>query len=646
MTEVQIKPVRVSGNAHRALAEMTRQWSGWPKARLVLGETEPEVSPYAMTDFSTRTITVDPDRLVLNPNRVINTVTPFRLRQEGVLTGALIHEAAHARYSTWIPRNAEDAAKFKHGDGTDVSQPVMKFALCMEEPRIEGLMARDSHANGLLGLEWTMRASAAQLLPFTDVSSDPDQMILDVIQSWTLRAGRQWALQHWTDYAAPQWAYDFGNFLNQCLFDHFDRDGRGDDKYALSRTVIDSLMLMIKWGTDVKTLLVDVSRDVLRILFPETEDDDLPQMGGSCAGGGGQDQGQETQGAPEQGDQGSGGSEAQPEGDEPSEGDSGNQEGDTDSKPGLSEVEQQALEQALANVEAAAQITTEAETKAEAGEQPGGVLGGKGTKHNLGGGWRSPSAEEREVGKQAERFLRNLIDPTEASKVTLSDSPSSDVDGAALAEWKAGGQHTDPLFFRRTRRAVEPAPPVKIAVLVDISSSMSQLQKPSALLSWALASAAFDLRNFAGRGRQIESCLIHWGDDAHVVQRNGDMIPGIREVACDEGTTAMDAALDLVAEQIPGFFDVKDRPESRLLVQFTDWKIFGMSHGKITEQVRQALSVGVNMLTVFPDMYSKRQGMLPSITERFASPGRSSTMTYNSNAPSRVWDEATRLIQG
>lgn len=491
-----------------------------------------------------------------------------------------------------------------------------------------------------------MRASAAQLLPFTDVSSDPDQMILDVIQSWTLRAGRQWALQHWTDYTAPQWAYDFGNFLNQCLLDHFDRDGRGDDKYVLSRTVMDCLLMMIKWGHDAKTILVDVSRDMLRILFPETEDDDLPQMGGSCAGGGGQDGGQESQGAPEQGDQGSGGSESQSEGGEPSEGDSGNQEGDEDGKPGLSEIEQQALEQALANVEAAAQISTEAETKVEAGEQQGGVLGGKSTKHNLGGGWRAPSAEEREVGKQAERFLRNLIDPTEASKVSLSDSPSSDVDGAALAEWKAGGQHTDPLFFRRTRRAVEPAPPVKIAVLVDISSSMSSLQKPSALLSWALASAAFDLRNFAGRGRQIESCLIHWGDDAHVVQHNGDMIPGIREVRCDEGTSAMDTALDLVAEEIPGFFDVKDRPESRLLVQFTDWQIFGSSHGKITEQVRRAMSVGVNMLTVFPDMYIKRQGMLPSITDRFASSGRSSTMTYNSNAPGRVWDEATRLIQG
>lgn len=624
--------VKVSGEAQKTLSQMIRQWSGWRDARLVLGETRPDVSPFAMTEFDTHTFTIDPEPLVLNPNRVLNQVTPFRLRQEAVLTGVMMHEAGHARHSLWLPRNEAERATFKHGNGDEVTPQVVSLARCAEEARIEGLMSRDARDIGALGLDWTMRAASARLLPMTDVSEDPAQAVLDVIQSWILRAGRVTAIQHWTGQEKPRWAFDFTNFLNRVLVDHFDWL---DDAHNKALTVIDYLTWMVLEGDDTGPSMIDMARDLLRLLFPETDDEDMPQMGDSCSGSG--DSADETgaggaQRAEQADDEGSG----QGEADKPEDGDSEGQGGGLSAK----------MMQDLADVEAAAQVEVEASQETKKNPPTGGGAGGQGTE-TYSGGWRDPSKAERETGKRAENFLRKMIDPSEAAKVVLSDSPGSNIDGAALSAWKAGGQHGDPMFFRRTNRAVEPAPPVKIAVLVDISSSMSELQKPSALLSWALATAAFDMRNFAGRGRQIESCLIHWGNDATVIQRNGEQLPGIREVPCNHGTRAMDEALRLVEEEIPGFFSEKAEPENRLLVQFTDWELFGV--GRVEEPLRKALEVGVNMLTVAPSGWGRGHSMGGMMYQKIigngVQRGKATVMNYDERHPEKVWDSAADLLK-
>jgi hypothetical protein len=196
------------------------------------------------------------------------------------------------------------------------------------------------------------------------------------------------------------------------------------------------------------------------------------------------------------------------------------------------------------------------------------------------------------------------------------------------------------MFFLRTKREVMPTPPIKIAILVDVSGSMDVMQEPSALLSWALASAAFDLRNFAGRGAQIESTLIHWGDKARVIQPNGVLLPGLRTVECREYTDAMGEALGLVEQQIPGFFDIGDRPENRLLVHFTDWGL-GNKTG-IVEYTSRAMEAGVNMLSVMP-AGGRRQ--LDSILMQCpVKRGRSDVLTYNPMFPEAIWDEASKVL--
>lgn len=702
-TDAPSVPVRVSSSAHADLIKHMRTWSDWDDARLRFGT--PSVSPYAHTDMLDREFVVNIDALLLNPNRVLLKINPFRLRQEAVLTGALLHEAGHARHSRWLPSSPDDAPAL-HSDGTTPSKATIDLAVTVEEARIEGLMARDEVEVGARGLGWTMRACAAALLPPTHLDGDADQQLIDLIGSWIKRAGRQIALMHHVSgYAltAPRWPGEFTALVHNTVADHLmtvlpDSDDPGalskaDTVTMQTQTVMGTLRNMIKADEahDTDSYLLDTAREVLEILFPETDPDDMPSPSDAGCGSIGDsqpnegeddeaeagdgaeagDEGEgEGEGASESADQGEGGGEAQSEDAEPGDG-SGEGQGEASGEAGegdeagegsgaspsteadeRAERMKKALTQTLAEIESTADQQCKDEAKAEIKNAPTtpdadpNIRGAGGGGGAIEGNWRRPTPDERQTARNASRFLRDLIDPTETSHVTLTDSPSAQVDAAAMAAWKAGGQRRDPRFFVRTRRDVMPAPPVKIAVLVDVSQSMGVLQKPSALMSWAVASAVVDLRNFAGNGQQVESCLVHWGNRARVIQPNGGTLPGLREVACSEGTHAMAAAMDLVEAEMPGFFDPSEKPENRLLVQFTDWDLFGS--GSVVPRMTRAMRAGVNMLTIAPAGYWQRSD-LPGIMSQVqrAEPGatgRSVEVVYNKMFPEAVWDEAAKVL--
>lgn len=700
---LQPEPVEVSGEALHALATKVREWSGWSDAGFKIGN--PRGSNYASCDHNERLFTANIDRLSINPNRVLLTVTPFRLKQEAVLTGALLHEAGHARFSHWGNHT-------EHGDGTPITHKVVKFARIFEEPRVEALMAQNAPAFGALGLDWTMRASAAHLLPLTEMRTDPNQKIMDLITSWVLRAGRERALELRTGHTTRYWVQSFTRLVTSTIANHLNdlpdvKDEHGDviGGSRRARQAVQLMEEMIVCDDHHGTTMVDKARDLLDLLFPETDPEDMPDPEDSCEdadesesesgeGGEGDEEGSEGKGNTEPDDPGEGedpgvgdkgqpedegddeagaDSEDEPEGegdeaagdgdpeddesDDEAEGGSGDidTEGLNDSEGGVptpSDADDDPLAKALRDIEQLAQEETEEETEEAAEEAETDPAKGAGSGDGEGGKdeWRAPTKEEREVQRTAEKFLRELIAPAESSKSILTDVPSSQVDGEALTAWKAGGMQTDPRFFRRTQRFVAPSPPVKIAVLVDVSMSMGVLQAPSALLSWALSMASLDLRNFAGRGQQVESCLIHWGDKAQVIQKNGETMRGIREYRCWQGTTAMHEALDLVAEEIPGFFDNDGPVENRLLVQFTDWELASWSVGPAKHRIEEALAAGVNMLTVAPPSYRDTHGAygqssLPKILHACKNRvGIAPVLRFNPANPDQVWAEAAKAL--
>lgn len=671
MTDTTDAPeVRISGAAHKTLTTKFRQWSGWRDATLHFGEPESE-SPFAHTDFENHSITADPDILLLNPNRVLNTVTQFRLRQEAVLTGVLLHEAAHVRYSKWLPRSAEDVETFCHGDGTEPSKATVALATLLEEPRIEGHMALDISQNlvpGATGLGWTMRAATLRLLPMSHISTDPDQAVMDVLSSWVLRAGRAHAASMGDP--VPTWVVHFDNLLYSVLNNHL---GNPSD----SHTVFSTLKSMLTCVDHSGSTMLDTARDVLALLFPETDPEDQPQAGGSsCSAGEGASEGSGASASTEQGEEGengdesdeqdSGGGEDQSDADEPGDGDEGSEsgagegagEGPSEAEQAAAELAAEAMAEALASMEADATEATKAEAKAEmtatdntddtdqTTRRRGGVMPGMGQgRPNSRSDLRSPGPDDRDVAMAASMMLRDLLDPTETSRVMLTDTPSAQVDGGALAAWKADGGKRDPHFFRRTQRSVTPAPPVEIAILVDVSGSMDEMQEPSAVLSWALASAAMDLANFAGRGQQVKCTMIHWGHHAEVVQPVGERPEFIREAPCDQGTTVMGAALGLVEQQMPGFFDPSPEPVNRLIVQFTDWYMGGITEA--SHYLLRAAQVGATMVSIVPGQHRTEHSALNAIGPVMEQLGaRVLTEFYNPKAgPASVWSAVSEGLK-
>lgn len=621
-----LPPYDVSPEAHRVLAQNMRRWSGWADANLVIGL--PKGSPYAECDHVKHTFTVNVDALGINPNRVLHSPTPFRLRQEAVLTGAMLHEAGHARYSRWLPRTEAQAKAnpLKHYDrpGEPTNQAVA-LARLAEEARIEGVLAANEIEVGAGGLGWTMRASAAHLLPMTRLAADPNQQIMDLITSWVLRAGRQVAIGN-----ARTWVGDFHDLLIKALIAHLeatDQDsvsGYSPDNGA--RFIMHNLMAMVRWdgkmigGSGYPELhtgpyLVDKAAAILDVLFPgqdgNAEDAAMPSGGCSV----------ECEDSPD---------------DQP---DDQAAEGDGPPSQVLSD-----LANLLASVEANADVEVQANADVEAEKAPAPPVAMSISGSDRGAVWRQPTAEDRLRQREAEKFLRDLIDSTERSVTTITDTPSTQIDGAAYAAWRAGGRVQPPRFFKQTRRSSLPAPPVKIATLVDVSGSMDVLQEPAALLSWALSSAALDLRNFAGRGVQVESTLIHWGTRSRVIQANGDVLPGIITDPCIEGTDAMGDALAQVAEQIPGFFEPGEKHENRLLVHFTDWDL-SAGVPSVIDWTSKALAAGVNMISVVPTGYSTRRSnldrVLAACTEQR---GLTSLVKYQPHRPEMVWSAAAEAL--
>ena len=613
------EPVHVSGQAHKRLGDMARLWSGWPKGALHFKEMPDD--RFAETDHEEQTIALDVDRLLLNPNRVLNSVTPFRLRQEAVLTGVLMHEAGHARYTKWVPHTEEEFEATKHNNGDPIEVDTLKFARIMEEPRVEYRVSTDADSMGASHLTWTMRAAAAHLLPPTQLSDNLGQRTLDLVESWLKRAGRAIAHCNGMGLTEPKWVGEFTNLVEEEVFNHLERvkeqTGKGNPMGDAAQ-VMNLLRAVVTYDEDEGVGLLDAARAILRLLF-ENDPNGQPQSSaaGACTGSPGDGTSEQEQ-------------------DEANDGDG--------------------LSQALSDMEAKADVEEQAEGDKQAKTTPqpeepkdpssserGGSAAGAGGQSL--GQWRRPTAAERDLQRGAERVLRNAVDPTERRVESLSESPSATVDPASLAMWKAGGQVRDPMFFKRTRREVLPSPPVRVAILVDVSGSMDVMQEPSAVLSWALSSAALNLRNFAGRGTSVESCLIHWGSTARVLQSPGEVLRGIREVDCREGTNAMPQALELADDLMPGLLDNPDgKVRNTLVVQFTDWQhMGGMGFAsQPTSPVQRLLRSGAKMLTIAPHDLGRGWGCS---YDNVKDHPNTHAVVYNGN-PEQVWDEASRMLRG
>ena len=589
-------PVKLGPDVERGLSELFREISGRKTGTVTYGK--PKGSPYASTNMQTYACTMNLDALIRNPYRNLRKINPYYLRLEAVMTGALLHEAAHALYS-------DDLIKIRQMDG--VREDVKGLLTMLEEPRIERMLGESKRA---AGLDWTMNVTAAVLIPpYTTSDASAEQELINLISAWILRAGRYMYARS----VHGDWVYRFTVLLESAFARRLEeiqaQRGESPDPSKISptdyapqlRVRLAQLITEPSLRTEGR---VAMATGFMEVLFPEDTGASFPSPCGESMDVG--------------------------EKDEPSE-------GSGEAKSGVDSSDAQALADAISEMTEEMQ---EGARKAEDKEMTGVPSMGSGDAAKLGHNRRQPTPEERDIARSAGTMLRSLLDPSETSHVNLSSAPAATVDPAEMALWKAGGQRTEPRFFRRTSRASRPTPPVRVGIAVDVSSSMKILQTPSAQMAWALASAAHDLRNFAGRGSQVDSAMVHWNTQSEVIQPSGSQPRGLYEQRCSGGTSAMASALRDLDAELPGFLMGGEERENRLLVQFTDW---GLNAGRDAARslLTPAIRSGLKMLIVAPPKFSYHllKGTLPDL--HFGVDY--AMITYGGN-PAAIWAEATALL--
>jgi hypothetical protein len=102
-------------------------------------------------------------------------------------------------------------------------------------------------------------------------------------------------------------------------------------------------------------------------------------------------------------------------------------------------------------------------------------------------------------------------------------------------------------------------------------------------------------------------------------------------------------ALEAAEREIPDFFALTDRPVNRLLVQFTDWELFGRSD--VTPKIAQALEAGVNMLSVVPRSYGRHSNLPAILSDCRVQRGSSTVLKYDPMFPGQVWETAAQTMQ-
>jgi hypothetical protein len=188
-TNTAQRDVVITPSAELDLARRIRLWSGWSNASVTFDPTKTET---AHVDHVARQFAFNLNKLVLNPNRVVAKVTDQSLRLEAVLTGAMLHEAGHARYTTWRPRTPEGERAFLDNEGgrRPYSKAALELAKMAEEPRIE-LLVRTTPTSTAASLTWTTRASA--LWALHEIISNSSNAMPDAIAAvglWLLTIGR------------------------------------------------------------------------------------------------------------------------------------------------------------------------------------------------------------------------------------------------------------------------------------------------------------------------------------------------------------------------------------------------------------------------------------------------------------------------
>lgn len=186
-----------------------------------------------------------------------------------------------------------------------------------------------------------------------------------------------------------------------------------------------------------------------------------------------------------------------------------------------------------------------------------------------------PTAADRELYHRARDWMQQQVEPT----VTESEYGQWLPVGGARLDLRSmvrdnlaghrGSQRSD---WNRVSETVKPAPPVKVAIMLDGSGSMRSMARPSASIAWAAANAAADLP-------ESRTVSVVYGNAAQVTQAPGHL--PARTVAVsktDGGTEAFIDAAKMVEDALWLDERVEDGEPTNVLIIIVSDLMYGGQH--------------------------------------------------------------------
>jgi hypothetical protein len=506
-------------------------------------------------------VEVNPDKCAtgIAPADISMTTEVARLRHPA-LTGASVHEGAHAMVSQW------------ELDQTPARRRVVQAALLLEESRAEKHMVESNPETRVF-----LRAA------FTDLVNASGEMPEDV---------------HGAAHLA---ALSLGR-ADAGVLDHAEvADLRADLVAILGEDLLDSLRAV--W-LDAHALRDHRDKEAMEALgqrwidlLPEPEAESaeggitvivcgMPSSGGSGGGEGSED---ESEGS------GSGDSEG-------SEGSEGKGSG---SLGRLAEAVAAAAEaEAEAQVDGA-KVRDEAERRAvaaksdrEASKAAEKVFSdeiGHGHGYGYGEGVKGSEAPSVKVRATANRLARAIQKAQfrDRSKTVLSASvPPGRLKSSAAVRRSAQQSQGIPVTaepWRQTVRKHVDQPPVTVGIMVDISGSMRWAEQPVAELAWSIAHAV--------NRNEGTTATVAYGERVHAVTKPGESPKAMRTFDASGGTEEVAGAL----KALDGGLHLTNGRGVRMLVNVSDGQYTHSQREKATAILRRMTANGVKVLWIDAD---------------------------------------------
>jgi hypothetical protein len=214
---------------------------------------------------------------------------------------------------------------------------------------------------------------------------------------------------------------------------------------------------------------------------------------------------------------------------------------------------------------------------------------------------RKPTSAERVASVKVGQMLDKAKYRERDVSLTTSVLPQGRLRTRSMVQKKAyeavGVRVPVEMWEHKTRKQTD-EPTLSIGVMVDISGSMSEAMKPMATTAWVLAEA--------GRRIQARTAMVYYGEGVFPTLRVGQRLDEVNVYSAPDGTEKFNEAF----MALDGHLNLLDSRGAKLLVIVSDGHYAGTQPAKAKEWIRECDKRGVAVLwltfdknTSTPDTY-------------------------------------------